>query len=208
MARRTASEIYQAARVAGMNVAQAVTATAVALAESGGNDTAVGDVGLQTGTWGPSVGVWQVRTLKADTGKGTDRDVTRLQGNLVEQAKAAWDISDHGTDWTPWTAYNTGAYSKFAIQARAAAGVANSGGGANSDPGSAFEQTGLGDVPGAGLVRDAVVGVLADSVAPARKIVLTVVFVGLGMTLVGVGMWRLVAPAKKAAEKAVAGVVL
>ena len=65
--------IYTLARNAGLSAAAATTATAVALAESGGRTDAVGDVGLEDATWGPSVGLWQIRSLKAQSGTGQPR---------------------------------------------------------------------------------------------------------------------------------------
>jgi hypothetical protein len=96
----------------GFTSAQAKIMAAIAEAESGGNTAAVGDVGLVNGTWGPSVGLTQVRTLKAQTGTGGVRDINTLTdplGNL----KAAFDISNHGTDWQPWSTYNSGAYKQY-----------------------------------------------------------------------------------------------
>ena len=45
-------------------------------------------------TWGPSVGLFQIRTLKAETGTGSDRDIQRLLNNPAEQVKAALNISN------------------------------------------------------------------------------------------------------------------
>src|SRR5207344_1498754 len=123
MARRTPGEVYQALTAAGFDQAAATVMTEIAGAESSWNDTAVGDVSLESATWGPSVGVPQIRTLKADTGKGTDRDIVWLQGNLAHQAQAAYDISHQGQNFSPWTTYVSGAYRKFAGQVAAAIGA-------------------------------------------------------------------------------------
>src|SRR3954452_14054737 len=87
--------------------------TAIAQAESGGNPAAVGDVGLQNGTWGPSVELFQVRTLKAETGTNHDRDIHHLMGDLHAQVRAAFNISDHGRNFGPWTTFTSGSYHKF-----------------------------------------------------------------------------------------------
>lgn len=119
--RRTATDIYRLARSAGLSVTDSVIAVAVGLAESSGDDAAIGDVNLQTTMWGPSVGIWQIRTLKSDTGKGTDRDINALKGNPARQAQAMVSISSSGRDWSPWTVYNTGAYNQYLGQAQSAA---------------------------------------------------------------------------------------
>lgn len=85
---------------------------AVGMGESSLNPSAQGDIGLQNATWGPSVGMFQVRTLKADTGKGTDRDINALLGHPDKQAQAAWDISSGGTNFNPWSVFTSGAYKK------------------------------------------------------------------------------------------------
>ena len=89
MAKRTASDIYATLVAAGFSKSAAITMTAISLAESGGNPSILGDQGLQTSTWGPSYGLFQIRTLKADTGKGTDRDINALAKSDLRQAQAA-----------------------------------------------------------------------------------------------------------------------
>ena len=80
-------------------------------AESGGNTEAVGDQSLENATWGPSIGLAQIRTLKAETGKGTSRDNAgnRLMDPTINLA-AAWEISSHGRNPMPWSAYKNGSY--------------------------------------------------------------------------------------------------
>jgi hypothetical protein len=77
-------------------------AAAIATAESGRNPAAVGDVALQDGKWGPSIGLWQVRSLKAEKGKGSTRDADRLTDPKANAA-AMMEISKGGKDWSPWT---------------------------------------------------------------------------------------------------------
>jgi hypothetical protein len=102
-------QIYALARNAGLGTSAAVTATAVALAESGGNPDAQGDVSLEDGTWGPSVGLWQIRSLKAEYGKGTPRDASRLTDpQFNAQSMAA--ISGQGANFGAWTTYTNGAF--------------------------------------------------------------------------------------------------
>jgi hypothetical protein len=104
-------QIYTLARGAGLSAAAATTATAVALAESGGRTDAMGDVGLEDAKWGPSVGVWQIRSLKAQSGTGQDRDATRLTDPAFN-AKAMADISGAGKNFGAWSTYTSGAYKK------------------------------------------------------------------------------------------------
>ncbi len=110
MPKLSAAQIAKYASDAGIRDKAALTrAVAIALGESSGNTDAVGDVALQNSTWGPSIGLWQVRSLNADKGKGTVRDETRLRDPAFN-ARAMVSISNGGTNWQPWTVNNTGAY--------------------------------------------------------------------------------------------------
>jgi hypothetical protein len=94
---------------AGWSAGDAVIATAIAFRESGGNSDARGDVGIQTATWGPSIGLWQIRSLKAQTGTGGQRDeVANL--NPQVNAKHAFEISNGGKNWNPWSVFTSGTY--------------------------------------------------------------------------------------------------
>lgn len=170
--------IYRAAREAGFDTVGAVRATAIALAESGGRSDARGDLGLQTTTWGPSVGLMQIRTVKGETGKGTPRDITRLD-DPVQNMAAAYKISSGGRDWTPWSTYTSGRWKHYlgtASKASAEAGtttMATSGGGVVVQP--------AGFLPDLGGLA-AKVGVLATKG----------LFVVLGLGLVGAGVMQAV----------------
>ena len=96
MATLSPSQIYTLLLQGGFAPDDARMMTAIAQAESAANPGAVGDVALETATWGPSVGLFQVRTLKAETGTGSDRDIQRLMNNPAEQVKAALNISNGG----------------------------------------------------------------------------------------------------------------
>lgn len=113
MTKRTPEEIYAALITAGFPSASAQTMTAIALGESGGDDAAQGDIALQDSTWGPSYGLFQIRTQKAATGTGGVRDIAALAGDIDAQAKAAYEISGQGRDFTPWTVYTSGRYQQF-----------------------------------------------------------------------------------------------
>jgi hypothetical protein len=179
--RRTATEIYNYSRAAGLSVAASIIAVAVALGESSGDDTARGDVGLQTSTWGPSVGIWQIRTLKAETGSGSDRDINALMGNPARQAQAMAAISRQGADWSPWTVFNKGIYEKYLGQAQEAA----KGTGAAVQP--VTLPTG---VPSPDGILESAKGTLWQLTAA-----------GLGVVLVGVGMMLAISPTTVATLK-------
>ena len=98
------------------------TAFAVALAESGGRSKAAGDTGIQNGTYGPSLGVFQVRSLKKIRPNTGDkwRDPKRLMDPAFN-LQAAWAISNQGKNWEPWSAYNNGSFTKYLDDAQTAA---------------------------------------------------------------------------------------
>ena len=123
MAKRTPNEVYAQLIAAGFDPAAATVMTAIAGAESGYDNRVLGDTGLQDNTWGPSFGLFQIRTLKRDTGTGSNRDITRLAGSDLEQAKAAYAISGGGVNFGPWSVYNTGAYRQYLTAAQSAAGA-------------------------------------------------------------------------------------
>ncbi|RYP83269.1 hypothetical protein EKO23_19605 [Nocardioides guangzhouensis] len=84
--------IYEAALAAGFTPDQATTWTAIALAESGG----------ETGAHNPrgedSRGLWQIN-VAPNVRKNIWGDLSDPRVN----ARAAYDISNHGTDMRPWT---------------------------------------------------------------------------------------------------------
>jgi Lysozyme like domain/Bacterial TSP3 repeat len=108
--------------------------TAIAQAESSLNAGALGDVNLETAQWGPSVGLFQIRTLKAETGTGSDRDIQRLLNNPAEQVKAAMDISNKGNNFGPWSTFKSGAYLQFLNEPLQAGAVLPPGFGTGAGP--------------------------------------------------------------------------
>lgn len=200
MAKRTPAEIYRTLTAAGFSPPRAVVMTAIALAESGGDDAALGDVGLEDNTWGPSFGLFQIRTLKAQTGTGADRDIATLTGNDAAQAKAAYDISTGGTVLTPWTVYNTGKYRDFLGQAQDAAGVNVTGVADQSGP---VPQIGPWWLPW-NLPGAAVNSATANTLGGIRSIVVEGLVVVLGVGLVGFGLARAFAPQIKKTANAAA----
>lgn len=121
----SAKDIAGYAAGAGFSGAALETAVAVSLAESSGRPNAVGDIALQTAEWGPSIGLWQIRSRKAEKGKGTARDADRLPDPAFN-ARSAYTISNGGANWSPWSVYKTGAYRLYLLQAKK--GVKDNGG--------------------------------------------------------------------------------
>ncbi len=94
---------------AGARDEQLITLAALTEGESGRQLSALGDVDIQSGDWGPSRGVFQIRTLKSQTGKGTTRDINRvasLEGG-AQSAVELWNQSQERgkAGGNPWTAY-------------------------------------------------------------------------------------------------------
>lgn len=162
-------QAYALARQAGFDPASAVIVAAIGAAESGLDPAAVGDVELQNSTWGPSVGVLQIRTLKRDTGTGRLRDIGTLSDPLAN-FRAAYEISGHGRDFSPWSVYTSGKYRQFVGQA---------GGAADASP--------VAYLPGAGMVP---VGWKEDAAAAVGGYLVLGVAVVLGVVLVVAGAAR------------------
>ncbi len=129
MPQLTDQQVAQYAYDAGFRGDALTTATAVALAESHGDSDQVGDVGLQNGTWGPSVGLWQIRSLNPGHGTAAEQAVRNQTANLdpATNARNAYAISHQGTNFNPWSTYTSGAYQRFTNRAGTAAGQVNTG---------------------------------------------------------------------------------
>lgn len=119
MAALTPAQVAAYAKQAGFIGQPAIIAVAVAMGESGLDPSAKGDTALTNATWGPSIGLWQIRSLNAEKGKGTSRDATRLTDPMFN-ARAAFEISSGGKNFRPWTVYTTGAYLRHMTLARIA----------------------------------------------------------------------------------------
>lgn len=124
----SAGQIADYARLAGFQGEGLRIAVAVAMGESGGRTNAVGDVTIQDAKWGPSIGLWQIRSIKAEKGKGSNRDELANYDPL-HNAKAAYQISGGGANFKPWSVYTNGAYKKFLDGAGTAATSSESRGG-------------------------------------------------------------------------------
>lgn len=147
----SAAQIAGYARQGGFAGNDIATATAIALAESSGRTDARGDIALQTQSWGPSIGLWQIRSMKSDRGTGRTRDEIANLDPAVN-ARHAYEIY-RSQGWKAWTVYTTGAYLLHMPAARAAA--ANPGTAAETIAGSAM------DLPSpTGIIGDAASGAL------------------------------------------------
>lgn len=77
---------------------------AISLAESGRQLSCVADEHLTDAKWDISYGVWAIRALKAEQGKGTCRDIERLRkDDFKDQTICAYEISAQGTSFLPWS---------------------------------------------------------------------------------------------------------
>jgi Lysozyme like domain len=170
---------------AGFSGESAIDMTAIAWSESSLNDKAIGDVGLENATWGPSVGLGQERTLKGETGTGQDRDMSWLLASDANQAKAAYDTSHGGHDFTAWTTFTDGAYQSHLAAVRNA--VAAGGGTAQLAGMTTSTQP-------VSLTSDLVSGLTSQVLPGFRNIAIEVAVAGAGLLLVGLGLSRLAAP--------------
>lgn len=108
MPRLAAVDLYQLARAAGLDQPRARIAAAVALAESGGDPAAVGDIDKPTKGC-RSYGLWQINSCPGRDKTGVRADTAALltpQGN----ARAMAAISNKGATFTAWTTYRNQAY--------------------------------------------------------------------------------------------------
>jgi len=113
----TAIWLAKLAKNAGFDKDSAVIAVAIVFPESDANPNNVSDVNLETWCWGPSVGLWQTRTIK-ELGCQGPNDNFRYDpdGKLFDpqnNANAAYKESRGGRYWHPWTTYNKGLYKPF-----------------------------------------------------------------------------------------------
>jgi len=204
VATRPPSQVYDDLRAAGFDAHGALIMTAIAGAESGYSTSARGDLALQSGTWGPSYGLFQVRTVKGDTGTGKARDINWLSADPANQAEAAYQISRGGQDFSPWSVYGSGAYKKFIDQANKAAGD-------ESDDGP-FPTIGPDWLPwnwaadAGNTAVDQAQALTGQALTGARNIALEGAFVLLGLAVVAagaylwVGGWSGIKAQKKAAQ--------
>jgi peptidoglycan hydrolase-like protein with peptidoglycan-binding domain len=105
---------------AGWRGGDIATGASIAMAESHGNPDAIGDTRLESTTWGASIGLWQIRSLRHEYGTGGVRD-ERANFNPVTNARHAHEIWSYGRTFEPWTAFTSGSYTRYLTEASAAA---------------------------------------------------------------------------------------
>lgn len=122
MARLSGTEVARLAFNAGFDSENDSLATAVAIAgwdgspvsaESGGDPNAVGDTTLVTSKWGPSIGLWQIRSLRNPTAfGGVDRlrDAAKLRDPVYNAETARAIYLDRGKSFRDWSVYTTQIY--------------------------------------------------------------------------------------------------
>lgn len=98
MTKLSASAIAGYAKAAGFPATEIPTAVAVALAESGGETTAVSPVN-SNGT--RDYGLWQINSVHAPLGDWA---------NPTHNAQLAFQIWSARKSWTPWSTYTNGRY--------------------------------------------------------------------------------------------------
>jgi hypothetical protein len=97
-----------------------VIGVAVVLAESRGRSDARGDVGIQTKKWGPSIGLFQIRSLKAQKGTGGTRDELANLDPATNARHAHTVFVEAGGRWTPWSTFKNKTHEQFMDRARRA----------------------------------------------------------------------------------------
>jgi hypothetical protein len=114
-------EIARLAADAGFTGRDLETAVAVALAESRGDSDAVGDVNLQTEVYGPSIGLWQIRSVNPGHANRFEQRHHNEAANYdpATNARNAHAIFEQ-RGWRPWSTYTRGRYRPFLDRARRA----------------------------------------------------------------------------------------
>ena len=105
-------EIYQQALAAGFSGESAVIATAIALAESGGN---AGVTSRPNNNGTVDRGLWQINSVHKEY------DPAQLVNDPGYNARAAFALSGGGRVFKPWSTFNSGAYKNYLNTAREAA---------------------------------------------------------------------------------------
>ena len=199
----TIGQTYNLLRSAGFTPAQAVDMTGIAIAESGLRTDAIGDVGLETSTYGPSVGLFQIRTVKAQNGTGGQRDQSALLASPKFQAQMAYEISNGGKNFSPWSTWLHGSAQAQLGKVYAALGVSNGSqlpgsvaapgvpDGSSSSGGATASNAGLISTP-LGWLGD-LLGVSGVEQSAVKVVLFGGVLIG-GVALFVLGAWRTVGP--------------
>ena len=122
VAQLTDQQIAQHVAGGGFVGDERVIGVAIVLAESRGRTDAIGDVGLQTDKWGPSVGLFQIRSLHADKGTGRTRDELANLDAATNARHARQIFLEAGGRFNPWSTFIHGTHRQFLSRARNAVG--------------------------------------------------------------------------------------
>lgn len=142
MAQLSDADVAAVVLGAGFTGDAAVKAVAIALGESGGNTEARGDINITTTTWGPSIGLFQIRSLNAQRGTGGQRDeIANLDRNT--NARNAFAISASGTNFRAWSVFTSGRYLGYLPRASRAVGAPGTVGGSGVIPASSSSSSGF-----------------------------------------------------------------
>ncbi|MFE1837341.1 peptidoglycan-binding protein [Streptomyces sviceus] len=107
-------ELRALATQAGFTGSDIKIAAAVAMAESKGDPVIIGDQLLVDDKWGPSIGLFQIRSLK-HPGQFSPPDTLRVAAKLKDplyNAKTAKAIKD-AHNWNQWSTFTSGAYKLY-----------------------------------------------------------------------------------------------
>ncbi|MDH6493271.1 hypothetical protein M2157_009357 [Streptomyces sp. SAI-127] len=108
------TELRALATQAGFTGSDIKIAAAVAMAESKGDPVVIGDQNLVDHKWGPSIGLFQIRSLK-HPGQFSPPDTLRVAAKLKDplyNAKTAKAIKD-AHNWKQWSTFTSGAYKQY-----------------------------------------------------------------------------------------------
>lgn len=108
----TIQQVAQVVKQAGFPPNVQALATAVAMAESTGNSQVVNSIGC--------VGLFQIY-VKVHIKANPEMTVANMKNPLLN-AKAAYKLSNGGSNWRPWEAFTKGMHQKYMAAARQAVG--------------------------------------------------------------------------------------
>jgi hypothetical protein len=184
----TLAQLRQFAEGAGFSGSSADTAAAIAMAESGGDPYAINYADP-----GGSYGLTQIN------GAAHGATAANTLGNPSEAFAQMFSISNGGTNFSPWSTFNSGAYLPFLSQLGGGSGDQTFGIGAapGGDPlggssGSFSGQTATGQATSSQSPLSAIFSAV-QTMFQTGGIML------LGAVLIAIGAWYLARPASKAA---------
>lgn len=202
MTRLTDDQLAADAAAAGFAGPALVKITAIELAESGGDPNARGDLSLVNGTWGPSIGLAQIRSLNAQRGTGGVRDELANYDPLTNDVHA-FSVSGGGQNFGPWSTFTSGTYTRYLDRAQAA--VAHVLGGKVPMPKATdlgFGSRLIGPGPNPAAAASSTAGLSGGGGSLFDSIYRTLIFATLAagaVALVVMGGWRSVPPGVRAA---------